>query len=38
VVTGLDPRSGVRPKQTLRRLFLGNKALVHGRRATTASR
>jgi peptide/nickel transport system permease protein len=38
VVAALDPRSGVRPKQTLRRLFLGNKALVHGRRAATASR
>jgi peptide/nickel transport system permease protein len=38
VVTALDPRSGMRPKQTLRRLFLGDKALVHGRRAMTASR
>jgi peptide/nickel transport system permease protein len=38
VVTALDPRSGVRPKQTLRRLFLGNSALVHGRRTATASR
>jgi peptide/nickel transport system permease protein len=38
VVTALDPRSGMRPAQTLRRLFLGDKALVHGRRAVTASR
>jgi peptide/nickel transport system permease protein len=38
VVTALDPRSGMRPKQTLRRVFLGDKALVHGRRAVTASR
>jgi peptide/nickel transport system permease protein len=36
VVTVLDPRSGVRPKQTLRRVFLGDKAAVLGRRAVTA--